>query len=316
MSHKAMPLLGAIEGGGTKFLCAVSRMDPQGQGDEAKAWPPAGPHCRIDTRTPTDTLRQVIDFFRAHPPDALGVAMFGPLDLRPGADFGRMLKTPKAGWSGAPVWAPLCQALGVPVALDTDVNAAAVAEAEWGAAAGADPLLYVTVGTGIGGGVVVHGKPLHGLMHPEMGHMRLARERDAAGVLDTQPSVCPFHPDCLEGLASGPALHRRLGMDPAIAPLDHPGWELEARYLAAGLLNAVMLLSPASIILGGGVMQREGLHARVRRHLTDKCGGYIDRSALGADIDHYLRPPSFAASGLVGAFALAAQAWRQQRAPH
>jgi fructokinase len=288
-------MLGAVEGGGTKFLCAV--------GDGADA---VVARTRIETTTPEETLGAVVAFLRTHRPSRVGVAMFGPLELRPASPgFGSTLRTPKAGWVDVAVRARLAEALGVEVAIDTDVNAAALAEARWGAATGADPVVYVTVGTGVGGGAVVHGRPLHGLMHPEMGHLPVPRLAWSDGTPDAYEGACPFHGRCLEGVASGAALRARLGGDPAQLSDDDPVWELTAAYLAHGLASVTLVLSPGRIVLGGGVMGRPGLHAKVRKHLRSVMAQYVPRPELGDAMDRWLVAPALTDPGLAGAFALA-----------
>ncbi|MFW6066716.1 MAG: ROK family protein [Myxococcota bacterium] len=290
-----MPLLGAIEGGGSKFLCAVGR----GPWDVVD-------RTRIETGAPYETLAQVVEFLRPYKPSVVGVGMFGPLELRRDRrEHGSTLDTPKPGWRAVPVRQRLEAALGCEVRIDTDVNAAALAESRWGAAQGADPVVYVTVGTGVGGGAVVHGRPLHGLLHPEMGHVPLPRLALADGTTDTARSACPFHRWCLEGAASGAALRMRLGRDPAEVPGDDPVWDLTARYLAHGMAAIALVLSPERLVLGGGVMERSGLRARVGASVRQLLGGYVPRPELGDHVDRWLVAPALEAPGLAGAFALA-----------
>src|SRR5690242_6735137 len=219
--------------------------------------------CRVETRfattTPAETLERIADFFIGHalagPLAALGVASFGPLDLDPrSATFGFITTTPKQPWRQLVLVGSLRRALGIRVALDTDVNAAALAEHRWGRGRGVGTLVYLTVGTGIGGGVLVEGRPLHGLVHPEIGHVRVPHDH----ARDAFAGVCPHHGDCLEGLASAPALAARWGAAPESLADDHPAWALEAEYLALGLASVVLTLSPQRIVLGGGVMARAG----------------------------------------------------------
>ena len=301
----AGPLYAAVEGGGTKFVCALGR----GPGQVLD-------RARIDTTTPEETLARVGDFLAAaaggRPLAAVGIACFGPLELDERSPrYGCLLATPKPGWSGAPIAGPLRERLGAPVALDTDVNGAALAEWRWGAAQGCDPALYLTVGTGIGGGAVVAGRPLRGLLHPEMGHIPLPRLPGPDGRPDDFPGVCPFHGACFEGLASGPALQARLGRPPAEAHPDHPVWELEAGYLAWALATYVLVLSPQRLVVGGGVLRQAHLLDRVRRRLPEALAGYVRRPAVGSDVAQYVVPPRFGQdAGLMGAFALAEQAAR------
>jgi len=297
----AGPLYGAVEGGGTKFVCAVGR-SPTKLLDQV----------RISTGAPDETLGQVVEFFRKHPVDSLGVGMFGPLDLAAGAT----LRTPKPGWDDVPVRAILEAGLGVPVALDTDVNAAALGEQRLGAAQGADPCLYVTVGTGVGAGVLVGGRPLHGLLHPEFGHILLPVLPLADGTPDPFEGACPFHGRCLEGLVSGPAIAARTGRPGEDLPDDDPVWDLVGRYLGAGLAPAVLLLSPVRIVVGGSVSGRPGLLPRVRRSLAESLGGYLNHDALGDGIDEYVVPPGLGAgAGIAGALLLAQTALGSATSP-
>lgn len=292
-------LLGGIEAGGTKFVCAVGPAP-----DDIRAT------TQIPTTTPSETLGAVRQFFaaqqQAHGPlAAIGVGAFGPVDLHPASPtFGHITATPKAGWAHTDIVGPLRRAFTVPVAFDTDVNAAALGEWQYGAARGLDTCLYLTVGTGIGGGAIVHGQALHGLVHPEMGHVRVPHD------LTTDPfaGACPFHGDCLEGLASGPAMAQRWGAPADTLPADHPAWTLEARYLALALHGFVCTLSPQRIVVGGGVMTPPHLLPRVRAELSALLAGYVDAPAV-ADVDTYLVPPALGPrAGVVGALVLAAQA--------
>lgn len=280
-------LLGGIEAGGSKFVCAV------GRGSQITV------ETRVATTTPAEAFAAAIGFFKTHAPlAALGVASFGPIDLdRRSSTYGFITTTPKPGWAHTNVVGPLRRALGVPVAFDTDVNAAALAEQRWGAARDAASVVYVTVGTGIGGGAVVNGRPLHGLVHPEMGHARIPHDRAA----DPFPGTCPHHGDCWEGLAAAPALAARWARPPESLPDDHPGWELEARYLALGLVNIILTLSPHRVVLGGGVLSRPGLLERVRTHVSELIAGYIRSAEIVA-------PALGDRSGVLGAMALAADA--------
>jgi fructokinase len=295
-----MTLLGGIEAGGTKFVCVV------GTGpDDIRA------EVRVPTTSPADTLEEVLRFFRAQRSvhgalEAIGIGSFGPLDLhRDSPRFGCITFTPKAGWADTDVVSPFRREFEVPVAFDTDVNAAALGEWRHGAARGLDTCLYLTVGTGIGGGGVAGGRVLHGLVHPEMGHVPVPHDRAA----DPFPGVCPFHGDCLEGLASGPAMTARWGQAPEVLPADHPGWALEARYLALALQGFVCTLSPQRIVMGGGVMQAPHLLPRVRRELRARLNGYIQSPAVLEDVDQYVVAPALGArAGVIGALVLAERA--------
>ena len=248
----------------------------------------------VPTTTPAETLRRVLEFFRAHTEiTAVGAACFGPIDLdRSSPTFGRITTTPKPGWRGADVVGAL-RTLSVPVAFDTDVNGAALAEYRWGAGRGVDPFVYVTVGTGIGGGAIVGARPVHGLVHPEMGHVPITR--DSA---DTFAGACPYHRDCLEGLASAVALSQRWGALPETLPAEHEAWRLQARYLALGVAAIAAVLSPPRIVLGGGVMRAAGLLARVRAETLKTLAGYVRAPDLV--------PPALGErAGVLGALALA-----------
>jgi fructokinase len=285
-------LRGGIELGGTKALCAVGA-DHEHILAEA----------RIENRAPEQVLNDLVSFFAPYRETltAVGVASFGPLELSETArDTGCFLRTPKPGWSGFPLRAALREALQVPVAIETDVGAAAIAEQRWGSARGADPCVYITVGTGIGVGVVIDGKPLHGLMHPELGHLPIQADASFAG-------VCPFHGNaCLEGVASAPALHARLGVAPESIADEHPVWKLEARYLAQLVSTCVLAYAPRRIVMGGGVLARRGLMARIHSEAAQILCGYIPRAELApANIASYIVAPHFGErAGLMGAFAL------------
>jgi fructokinase len=287
-------LYGGIEAGGTKFICAVGTA-----AGELLA------RKRFPTTTPDETIGQAIEFFRLRPEPvaAIGIGSFGPVDLHPDSpSYGRITTTPKPGWQNVDIVWRVKAALGVPIAFDTDVNAAAVGEHRWGAAQGLDSFVYLTVGTGIGGGGFVAGRPLHGLVHPEMGHARIPhdRERDPFG------GTCPFHGDCLEGLASGPALAARWGQRGETLGADHPAWKLEAHYLALGLMNLIAILSPQRIILGGGLMRRAGLFPLVRSEVQVLLNGYIRAAEILERIDGFIVPPGLGEeAGVLGAIALA-----------
>ena len=231
-----MTLWGGLEAGGTKTVCAVGT-GPEDLREEV----------RFPTTTPEETIGRAIAFFRRWQAQesllAVGIASFGPADVDPGSPtFGYVTKTTKPGWSDTDFARRLGRELGVPVGFDTDVNGAALGEWRWGAAQGLDTFVYLTVGTGIGGGGLVNGKPIHGLVHSEMGHVRIPHDWMA----DPYPGACPFHGDCLEGLACGPALEGRWGRPAGTLPPEHPAWTLEAEYLALGLVNYICTLSPSA----------------------------------------------------------------------
>jgi fructokinase len=279
-------VLGGIECGGSKWECAIGA----GVGPDLLAAE------TIPTTSPAETIGRAIAFFeREGPVDAIGIGSFGPLDRRPGSpSWGHVTTTPKPGWAQTDIAGEIGRALSVPVAFDTDVNAAALGEHRWGAAQGLDTFCYITVGTGIGGGGMVAGKLLHGLLHPEFGHLRLPHDLAA----DPFPGSCPYHGDCWEGLASGTALEARWGRR-ATELDDDVAWQLQARYLALGLVAVIAVLSPERIVIGGGVMQRTGLLADVQREVAGLVNGYLGEAAS------ITLPALGGRAGVVGAIALA-----------
>lgn len=289
-----MTLYGGVEGGGTKFVCLVGS-SPQDLRAEV----------RFPTTTPEETLGRVVAFFKRQGGGlvALGVGSFGPLDLDTASPtYGFITATPKPGWSQTDVANFLQTRLDLPVAFDTDVNAAAYGEFTWGAARGLDPCLYLTVGTGIGGGGIFNGVPMHGLVHPEMGHIGLPHDREK----DPFPGVCPFHADCFEGLASGGAMKARWGAPAETLPADHPAWELEAGYIAQALANLICTLSPRRIVLGGGVLQQPVLLPLIRQKVLAALNGYVHAPQILRGIDQYIVTPGLGArAGVLGALALA-----------
>lgn len=291
-----MTLYGGIEAGGTKFVCAVGT----GPGDIQA-------EVRFPTTQPEETIQQAIDFFQAQIEQrgsltAIGIASFGPVDPNPGSDtFGYITSTPKPGWANTDLAGPIGHAFNVPVGFDTDVNGAALSEGRWGAAQGLDTFIYFTIGTGIGGGAMANGRLLHGLIHPEMGHIVLPHDWEK----DPYPGKCPFHGDCFEGMAAGPAIEARWDSKGQNLPADHPAWELEAHYIAQALRSFICTLSPQRIILGGGVMQQPQLFPLVRQKTLAALNGYIQSAAILNNIDSYIVPPELGdKAGVLGAFAL------------
>lgn len=287
----SMTRYGLVEAGGTKFVLGVAT-----DRDNIEA------STRIDTTTPDETIGAMLDWFRVQGVlDAVGVASFGPLELdRLSPKWGHIGITPKPHWSGTDIAGPLLRAFDCPVAIDTDVNGAALAEYHWGAGQGQRSMLYFTIGTGVGGGAVVDGNVLHGLSHPEMGHMSLPRhpgDMEFAG-------ICPFHEACLEGLASGPAINARWGMSLSQLPADHPGHDIIAFYIAQTVVTMQAVFAPGRIIFGGGVMGTPGLIDRVRRQAVKMGGGYF----RGDPNEIVVLPGLGDKAGLLGALALAQSA--------
>lgn len=287
-----MRLYGGIEAGGTKWVCAVGTCPDDLVVEE------------FATAGPDETIERALEFFRSQAQlEAIGIGSFGPVDLdRRSQTYGYITTTPKPGWAFTDLAGRVERMLSVPVSFDTDVNAAAWGEHRWGAARGLENFVYLTIGTGIGGGGLINGRLMHGLVHPEMGHLLLPR--DAAA--DPFPGICPYHGDCLEGLASGPAIERRWGVPGGELADDHPAWALEAGYLACALVNIICTLSPERIILGGGVMRREHLFPAIRRQVRERLNGYVQNPAIIERIDDYIVPPLLGhRAGVAGAMALA-----------
>jgi fructokinase len=293
-------LVGGIEAGGTKFVCCVASAP-----DDIRA------QVRFPTTTPDETIGHAIEFFedqqRKHGTlAAIGIGSFGPIDLQAKSPtWGHITSTPKEGWQDVDFAGRIGSHFDVPIGWDTDVNAAALGEQTWGAARGLDTFIYLTIGTGIGGGGMVDGRLMHGLVHPEMGHIVLPHDRTR----DPYPGRCQYHGDCLEGMASGPAIEERWGTPAEELPQDHDAWRLEAEYLALALRTFVCTLSPQRIIMGGGVMHVESLFPLVRTRLLDLLAGYVQHRAIVDDIDHFVVPPGLGdRAGVLGAVALAHRA--------
>jgi fructokinase len=285
------PLYGCIEAGGTKFVAGIVSAP-----DAVVAT------ARFDTTSPEATISATLDWLKQHGPlTAIGIASFGPVELdRAAPNWGHITATTKPGWSHTDFAARVQREFGVPVGFDTDVNGAGLAEARWGAALGQRVSVFVTVGTGIGGGAIVEGKPLAGLSHAEMGHLRLPRhpgDADFAG-------VCPFHGDCLEGLASGPAILARWGASLSDLAPDHPGKAIIAWYLAQFAVTLQAVMEPGRIMLGGGVMATPGLIDLVRAEAARLGGGYFRGKAEAVIV----APGLGDRAGLLGALALAMDA--------
>ncbi len=293
-----LPIFGGVEIGGSEIVCAIGT-SPMNILNETI----------IFTRSPSETLPEIIQFFLNQQKEygnitAIGIASFGPLDLNPRSPtYGQIISTPKSGWVGTDVIHPFQNALNIPVYLDTDVNGAALGEWLSGAGRGFDTILYMTVGTGIGVGAIFSGKIFHGSNHPEMGHMRIPHDF----VNDPFAGICPFHGDCLEGLASGHAMELRWLSRPENLPYNHPAWALEAQYLAYATTNLIFTFSPQRIILGGGIMRHLGLLKRIQQETNKLVNGYGNFGER--EINQIMVEPMLGdRAGVCGAIGLAMQA--------
>jgi fructokinase len=288
---------GGIEGGGTHFNCIIAK-DPENILSEMS----------FSTTSPSETVDKVVHFFVEHIKRgvdicSVGLGSFGPLDLNTTSEtFGSITHTPKPGWSNTPILKMISEKLPVPVSLDTDVNCAALGEGLWGEAQRLTDFLYITVGTGIGGGLIIHGKPVHGMVHSELGHILIPHDREK----DPFTGICPFHGDCLEGLACGPSLKVRWKQLPEDLPASHPAWDLEAEYLATALHNLIYTISPQRVILGGGVMKQVQLYSIIHQKVLEKLKDYAINPFLKDHIEKFIVPPGLDhRSGALGAIALA-----------
>lgn len=291
-------LFGALEAGGTKMVVAV--------GDEnGKIWEQAS----YPTSTPKETIPQIIEYFRDKDIKALGVGAFGPVDVVKGSPtYGRILNTPKLAWKNYDLAGALQEAFKLPIGLDTDVNGSCLGEMTYGCAKGLDTVLYLTIGTGIGAGIAVGGKLLHGMLHPEAGHILIAKSKNDPG-----KSVCPYHDSCMEGLASGPSIEARWGAKAKELTDRLEVWELESEYIAKGLVNYILTISPQRIILGGGVMHQEQLFPMIRKKVTAYMNDYYITKEL-QDMEHYIVPASLQENqGIMGAVRLAQLAYEAEQ---
>jgi len=296
-------LFGAVEAGGTKFICAVGNAR-----GEILA------QTRFPTCEPASTLATMLDFLRQQRNNfgsyaAVGIGSFGPIELDATSTlYGHIRRTPKSGWSDTDKVGPIAREFSCPIGFDTDVNGAALAEHIWGCARDIEDLVYLTVGTGIGGGVIVNGKTITGLMHPEIGHLFPRRHP-----LDVNfKGICPFHDDCLEGLASGTAIIARTGFPLDQLAISHPQWEIEADYLGQLCAQLVLMISPRRIVIGGGVMGQTRLLPMIREQTCHWLRGYIDRREIMTAVDDYIVLPGLGPrSGVLGALALAMSAATQ-----
>ena len=280
-------LIGGIEAGGTKMVCAVG--DENGVIQDRVSFP---------TRQPEETFADMVAYYKGKDVKALGIGCFGPVDLdRKSKTYGYITKTPKAGWN---IVGAFEDALGVPVGFDTDVNGAVLGEVTWGAAKGLDSAIYITIGTGVGVGVYVNGGLLHGLVHPEGGHILLMKHPK-----DTYEGKCPFHKTCMEGLAAGPSIEARWGKKAAELADRDEVWELEAYYIAQAITDYILTYSPQKIILWGGVMHQEKLFGMVRKEVQRLLNGYVAHEMITERIDEYIVPPALGEDpGIKGAIKL------------
>jgi fructokinase len=289
-------LIGAVEAGGTKFVCGIG--NESGEILDRISFP---------TELPEKTLTQVIDYFTNKQVEAIGIGSFGPINIdRSSPQYGYVTTTPKPGWSNYPFLPELKKVFDIPFGWDTDVNAAALGEASWGAAKGLDSCLYYTIGTGVGVGIYAEGKLVHGLVHPEGGHVLTRRHAD-----DSYEGKCPYHGDCLEGMASGPAIEARWKVKGNELSTDHPAWDMEAFYIGQAVAGAILLLSPQKVILGGGVMHQRQLFPLIREQVRKTLKGYVRAAELADKIDDYIVPPSLGDNaGLSGSIALGLRAYQ------
>jgi len=287
-------LIGAIEAGGTKFVCGIG--NEKGEIYE---------HVSFPTLAPEKTIKQVLAYFEGKQLEAIGIGSFGPLNVDSlSPNYGNITTTPKQGWTDYPFLSSIKQHFNIPCGWDTDVNAAAYGEVLWGAAQGLNSCVYFTVGTGIGAGVYVEGKLLHGLIHPEGGHILPRRHPE-----DKFVGNCTYHGDCLEGMAAGPAIEKRWNCKGNALPKDHPAWEIQAYYLAQAVVSTILLLSPQRIVLGGGVMKQEQLFPLIRQEVQRQLNGYVQSEALLGRINEYIVPTGLDGyAGLYGALALGVKA--------
>lgn len=288
-------MFGGIEAGGTKFVCGI------GTGPEDLKT------ASFPTSTPEITVASAVNFFKsAGLLEGVGIGSFGPVDLDTNsATFGHITSTPKPGWANFDLLGAIQQGLGISAAFDTDTNVALLGEHRWGAARGLRDAIYLTIGTGVGGGVMAHGQLVHGFLHPEIGHLRIPHDWTS----DPFAGICPFHGDCLEGLTCGPAMQARWGVPAGTLPADHQAWALEAHYLALALMNLTVTLCPRRILLGGGVMQQPHLFPMIRKQFRDLMNSYIRRREVMEDVDDYIQPPGLGSrSGILGALVLAQNA--------
>lgn len=286
-------LYGGIEAGGTKMICVIGNENGE-----------ILDRMQIPTKTPEETMPLMIDYFKDKDIKALGIACFGPIDLdKTSKTYGYITSTPKLAWKNYDIVGAFKKELGVPVGFDTDVNGSLLGEITWGCAKDKTDALYLTIGTGIGGGVMTGGRLLHGMLHPELGHIKMAIEKG-----DIYKGKCPYHGTCFEGMASGPAIEERWGKKAIELSDNDEVWDLESTYIAQALSMYILTLSPQIIILGGGVMHQQQLFPLIRKKVLEQLNGYLITKEL-ADIDNYIVPASLNDDqGIMGAVKLAIDA--------
>ena len=290
-----MTYIAGIEAGGTKFIVSLGTTTGRIIAQQA-----------IATTTPQEVMPQVIQclkrFHQQQAFTAIGIGCFGPIDPNPASrTYGHITTTPKQAWQHYDIVGAVKQAFPLPIGFDTDVNGAALGECYWGQAQGLGCVVYITVGTGVGIGVVINGQPLHGAMHPEGGHLLIPQQQE-----DNFVGVCPFHGNCLEGLVSGPALLQRVGVrTPAEIPVEHPAWALQAHYLSYAAMNYILTLAPQRIIWGGGVMQQPGLLEQIRRNTTTALAGYVDNDMTKNMAQSMMYASLGQQTGVLGSLAIA-----------
>ena len=286
--------IGAVEAGGTKFVCGIGNE----HGEIEK-------RISIPTGEPEETLAQVIAFFKEEDVEAIGIGTFGPINIDKQSElYGYVTTTPKPGWSNYHFLGKMKQSFSIPFGWDTDVNAAALGEATWGAAKGLDSCVYYTIGTGVGVGIYAEGHLVHGLVHPEGGHVLTRRHPE-----DSFEGACPYHGDCLEGMAAGPALEKRWKVKGSELAADHPAWAIEAFYIGQAVASSILLLSPKKVILGGGVMHQKQLLPLIHAEVQKNLNGYVSAEAVLSKIDQYIVTPGLGDNaGLCGAVALGLRA--------
>ena len=296
IENKPQKLYGALEAGGTKMVCAI--LDEYGNIIDEK---------NIPTTTPDETASKLLNFFSQYSLNALGIGTFGPVDLNPKSPtYGSILNSPKLAWIGFNYFKAF-ESLKIPIGIDTDVNASCMGETTFGASKGLSNVIYITIGTGIGVGIYSEGKLVHGMMHPEGGHIILTKSEEDKG-----ECICPYHKSCFEGLASGPSILKRYGKPAVELQNDNKVWELEAEYISQALVNYIMILVPQKIILGGGVMHQEQLFPLIRKKVLEKINNYIETKEL-KDIDNYIVPCSLNdKQGILGSFKIGLDKYNEE----